>query len=80
MNCVAPGHIRGASLEEYFDWIAKQRSITPAEVADEIAALNALHHIATPEEIAPAVLFLASDLSRMITGQTLDVNCGRTFD
>lgn len=80
VNCVAPGHVRGASLDEYFDWIAEQRSITPDDVADEIATLNALHHIATPEEIAPAVLYFASDLSRMVTGQTLDVNCGRTMD
>ncbi len=80
VNCVAPGHIRGASLDEYFDWIAEQRGIAPDDVADEIAAQNAIHHLASPEEIAPAVLFFASDLSRVITGQTLDVNCGRTFD
>jgi len=79
VNCVAPGHIRGRSLDEYFDWIAGQRGIAAAEVADEIAAMNALHHLASPEEIAPAVLFFASDLSRAITGQTLDVNCGRTM-
>jgi NAD(P)-dependent dehydrogenase (short-subunit alcohol dehydrogenase family) len=79
VNCVAPGHIRGRSLDEYFDWIAAQRGVEPADVADEIAAMNPLHHLATPEEIAPAVLFLASDLSRVITGQTLDVNCGRTM-
>jgi NAD(P)-dependent dehydrogenase (short-subunit alcohol dehydrogenase family) len=41
--------------------------------------MNAIHHLATPEEIAPAVLFFASDLSKVITGQTLDVNCGRTM-
>ena len=80
VNCVAPGHIRGASLDEYFEWIAGQRGVSPDVVADEIAAMNPLHHLAAPEEIAPAVLFFASDLSRVITGQTLDVNCGRTFD
>jgi NAD(P)-dependent dehydrogenase (short-subunit alcohol dehydrogenase family) len=79
VNCVAPGHIRGQSLEEYFEWIAAQRGVTPDDVAQEIAAMNAIHHLATPEEIAPAVLFFASDLSRVITGQTLDVNCGRTM-
>ena len=79
VNCVAPGHIRGKSLEEYFDWIASQRGITPEDVADEIAAMNAIHHLAAPEEIAPAVLFFASDLSKVVTGQTLDVNCGRTM-
>jgi NAD(P)-dependent dehydrogenase (short-subunit alcohol dehydrogenase family) len=79
VNCVAPGHIRGRSLDEYFDWIAAQRGIEAAEVADEIAAMNPLQHLASPEEIAPAVLFFASDLSRVVTGQTLDVNCGRTM-
>ncbi len=80
VNCVAPGHIRGGSLDEYFEWIAEQRGTTPEAVADEIATQNPLHHLASPEEIAPAVLFFASDLSRVITGQTLDVNCGRTFN
>jgi len=79
VNCVAPGHIRGRSLDEYFAWISEQRGTTPEAVADEIASQNALAHLASPEEIAPAVLFFASDLSRVITGQTLDVNCGRTM-
>ena len=80
VNCVAPGHIRGETLEEYFAWIAEQRGVTTEVVADEIAAMNPLHHLPAPDEIAPAVLFFASDLSRVVTGQTLDVNCGRTFD
>jgi len=80
VNCVAPGHIRGESLEEYFEWIAGQRGVAPEVVADEIAAMNPLHHLPAPAEIAPSVLFFASDLSRVVTGQTLDVNCGRTFD
>jgi len=80
VNCVAPGHIKGRSLDEYFEWIAEQRGVTPDDVADEIKAMNPLHHIPTPDEIAPAVLFFASDLSRVVTGQTLDVNCGRTMD
>jgi NAD(P)-dependent dehydrogenase (short-subunit alcohol dehydrogenase family) len=79
VNCVAPGHIRGRSLDEYFDWIAEQRGVAPSDVADEIAVMNPLQHLASPEEIAPAVLFFASDLSRVVTGQTLDVNCGRTM-
>ena len=79
VNCVAPGHIDGTSLRRYFAWIAEQRGITPADVYDEIAGTNALHHIPTSEEISRAVLFFASPLSRVVTGQTLDVNCGRHF-
>jgi 3-oxoacyl-[acyl-carrier protein] reductase len=35
-----------------------------------------LRRIAEPEDIASAVLFLASEESRCITGATLDVNGG----
>jgi NAD(P)-dependent dehydrogenase (short-subunit alcohol dehydrogenase family) len=77
VNCVAPGHIWGASLEGYFAWLAHGRGVTPQQVYDEIASLNPLHSIPTSEEIARSVLFFASDLSRVVTGQTLDVNCGR---
>jgi NAD(P)-dependent dehydrogenase (short-subunit alcohol dehydrogenase family) len=77
VNCVAPGHIWGKSLAHYFDWLAAQRGVAPEVVYGEIAGLNPLHHIATSEEISRAVLFFASDLSRVVTGQTLDVNCGR---
>ena len=79
VNCVAPGHIWGRSLEQYFEFLAARRGVTAQAVYDEIAAGSALNHIATSEEIARVVLFFASDLSRVITGQTLDVNCGRTL-
>jgi NAD(P)-dependent dehydrogenase (short-subunit alcohol dehydrogenase family) len=79
VNCVAPGHIAGPVLDEYFAWNAERRHVTPEAVEAEIAALNALPRIATPEEIADTVVFLASDLARGVTGQSLDVNCGRTL-
>jgi NAD(P)-dependent dehydrogenase (short-subunit alcohol dehydrogenase family) len=79
VNCVAPGHIRGDSLDEYFAWIAARRGVDVDTVAGEIASMNALPHLASPDEIAGAVVFFASDLSRMVTGQALDVNCGRTL-
>jgi NAD(P)-dependent dehydrogenase (short-subunit alcohol dehydrogenase family) len=80
VNCVAPGHIWGRSLQHYFEFLAERRGVTAQAVYDEIAATTALNHIATSEEIARVVLFFASDLSRVITGQTLDVNCGRTLN
>ena len=78
VNCVAPGHIWGESLRVYFDWQAKQRGVTGDDIYREVASLSALEHIATPEEIAGTVAWFASDRSRVVTGQTIDVNCGRT--
>jgi len=40
------------------------------------AANSDLKRLPTEDEVASAILFLASDLSSGITGQTLDVNCG----
>jgi enoyl-[acyl-carrier-protein] reductase (NADH) len=39
----------------------------------------ALRRIATEDEVANAVLFLASDFASGVTGATLDVNAGQLF-
>jgi NAD(P)-dependent dehydrogenase (short-subunit alcohol dehydrogenase family) len=79
VNSVVPGYIWGPSLQWYFNDLAKKRGVTPQQVYDEVAGEGALHHIPTSEEIAPAVVFFASDASRVITGQSLDVNGGNVF-
>jgi NAD(P)-dependent dehydrogenase (short-subunit alcohol dehydrogenase family) len=43
------------------------------------SALVPLGAMATPDEIADVAVFLSSDLSRHITGQTLQVNGGTNF-
>ena len=79
VNSVVPGYIWGASLEGYFKLLAKQQGITPEEVYASVAKHTALNHIPHSQEIADAVLFFASDLSRVVTGQALDVNGGHFF-
>jgi NAD(P)-dependent dehydrogenase (short-subunit alcohol dehydrogenase family) len=76
VNSVAPGHIWGDSLKWYFGYLAKKRGITAEQVYEETAAPIDLGRLPEPDEIADAVVFLASDLARAITGQCLDVNCG----
>jgi NAD(P)-dependent dehydrogenase (short-subunit alcohol dehydrogenase family) len=79
VNSVVPGYIWGPSLAGYFKLLAKQQGTTAEAVKAEIAARTALNHIPDSEEIADAVLFFASDLSRVVTGQALDVNGGHFF-
>lgn len=79
VNTVVPGYIWGAALAGYFQSLAAQQGVTPEAVYDQIAARTALRHIPTSAEIADAVLFFASDLSRVVTGQALDVNGGHHF-
>jgi NAD(P)-dependent dehydrogenase (short-subunit alcohol dehydrogenase family) len=79
VNSVVPGYIWGPALQRYFAMLAQQQQTTPEAVYAEIASRTALHHIPTSAEIADAVVFFASDLSRAVTGQALDVNGGHFF-
>jgi NAD(P)-dependent dehydrogenase (short-subunit alcohol dehydrogenase family) len=76
VNSVVPGYIWGEALQRYFAHLATEQGSTPEAIYAEIASRTALNHIPTSEEIAGAVVFFASDLSRAITGQALDVNGG----
>jgi NAD(P)-dependent dehydrogenase (short-subunit alcohol dehydrogenase family) len=79
VNSVVPGYIWGPALQGYFQMLAKQQGTTPDAIYAQIASRTALNHIPTSEEIADAVIFFASDMSRVITGQALDVNGGHFF-
>ena len=79
VNSVVPGYIWGPALERYFADLARQRGTTPEAVYAEVASRTALGRIPTSEDVAAAVVFFASDLSRAVTGQALDVNAGHYF-
>ena len=48
----------------------------PAEVFTQTAAHTPLQRVAEPEDIANAVMFLASDMAGYITGQYIPINGG----
>src|SRR5207247_10875999 len=79
VNSVVPGYIWGPALERYFEQLAAQQGSTPVAVYAEIASRTALGRIPDSDDVAAAVVFFASDLSRAVTGQALDVNAGHYF-
>jgi NAD(P)-dependent dehydrogenase (short-subunit alcohol dehydrogenase family) len=79
VNSVVPGYIWSDKMEAYFHHLATEQGRKYEEVRAEIANKTALHRIPDSSEIADAVLFFASDLSRGCTGQALDVNGGHYF-
>ncbi len=76
VNSVAPGYIWADSLKWYFGYLAGQRGVDPQQIYAEAAATTDLGRLPEPDEIADAVVFLASPMARAITGQCLDVNSG----
>ena len=69
VNAVGPGVIRTPLTERYFQ---------DAEQTQRIKALHAMGRWGEPDEIAKAILFLASDEASFCTGTILIVDGGWT--
>lgn len=77
VNCVAPGMVDGPRFrEKVCRNMALKLGITEEEAAQRHAEDYALKRISTDADIAQACLFLASDVSRQITGVDLPVDGG----
>jgi 3-oxoacyl-[acyl-carrier protein] reductase len=53
---------------------------TPDEVFDAIASMTPLQQVTSVQDFADALLFFATESSRAVTGQTLTVDGGLTFN
>jgi 3-oxoacyl-[acyl-carrier protein] reductase len=77
VNCVAPGMVDGPRFRlKVVPEMAKRLSISEAAAVEKHAADYALRRVSTDEDVAHACLFLASDVSRQITGVDLPVDGG----
>jgi 2-hydroxycyclohexanecarboxyl-CoA dehydrogenase len=83
LNVVCPGTTMPDSDEEVgiaSMWASEElRSWNTPEMRARIAKLYPLRRIGRPEDVARAVVFLASDAAAFITGQTLSASGGYTM-
>jgi meso-butanediol dehydrogenase / (S,S)-butanediol dehydrogenase / diacetyl reductase len=80
VNCVCPGFVRTSMQEREVVWEGKLRGMEPDAVRREYIALTPLGRLEEPEDVADIVLFLASDLSRFLTGEAINASGGVTMD
>jgi 2-keto-3-deoxy-L-fuconate dehydrogenase len=73
-NAIAPGTVDTPSLEERINAYAD-----PLEARKAFIARQPMGRLAKPEEIAPIVVFLASDESAFATGNVYSVDGGMTI-
>jgi len=76
VNAVAPGPLYGERMDTIIREKARVRGTTPRAIFDEYLSEQALQRFTSPVDVAYAVLFLSTDESRQITGQTLAVDGG----
>lgn len=77
VNCVAPGMVDGPRFrEKVCAEMAQRLGITPEQAAIRHAEEYALRRVTNDVDVANACLFMASDVSRQITGVDLPVDGG----
>lgn len=80
VNCVCPGYVQTGMQDREIDWEAELRGMTKDQVVALYRADVPLGRLETPEDVAKAVVFLASDSARYITGEALAVHGGSYMD
>jgi 3-oxoacyl-[acyl-carrier protein] reductase len=76
INNVGPGYTATARMKELAESKAQRKGNTAAEYETEIAQTIPLQRFAQPEEIADAIVWLASERASYVTGQTVLVDGG----
>jgi NAD(P)-dependent dehydrogenase (short-subunit alcohol dehydrogenase family) len=80
VNAIAPGAVEGERIERVFNIAAKNMGVTYEQVVANSNARSALGRMVKPEEVAALAVFLASEQSSAITGQTINIDAGTNFN
>jgi meso-butanediol dehydrogenase/(S,S)-butanediol dehydrogenase/diacetyl reductase len=77
VNAVSPGPVKGEHITHAMRAKAKATNIPFEEIMENLAANSSLKRMAEESEVAAVAVFLASDESSAVTGQTISVSCGQ---
>jgi len=74
VNAICPGGVAGARIEHVIERKAALRDVPPDVVRDEMLGKTSLNRFVTAEDIANAIVFLASPVGANISGHALPVD------
>jgi NAD(P)-dependent dehydrogenase (short-subunit alcohol dehydrogenase family) len=75
-NCICPGPIEGDRIERVMRARAEALNAPYEQIRAQFLSQAALNRMATEEECARVALFLVSEASAGLTGQTINVDAG----
>ncbi|MFN3550124.1 MAG: SDR family NAD(P)-dependent oxidoreductase [Mesorhizobium sp.] len=76
VNAICPGYVETEMLEQSIARVMEKTGRSAAEARAGFAAFNPNHRLIQPEEVAAAVLWLASDAAISVTGQPIAISGG----
>jgi len=76
VNSLCPGVVLTPMWDEMIEDYARKRDVKPEEVVPYLERKSPMGRLCTPEEVARAAVFLASDAASCITGQAVNVSGG----
>ena len=79
VNALAPGVVDTPMWDRVDALFARHENLEIGEKKREVAAANPMGRMGNPDDVARVALFLASDLSRYVTGQTVNVDGGNVL-
>ena len=74
VNAICPGLVEGARIKAVYTIKAKLRGVAPEVVRDEMIAKTSLRRMVSADDIANAIVFLASPLGANISGHALPID------
>ncbi|MBE3604037.1 SDR family oxidoreductase [bacterium] len=76
VNCICPGAVEGDRIERVMHARAEALGVPYEQIRKGFESGAALQRIVTEAEVARVAVFLVSDLSAGVTGQTINVDAG----
>ncbi|MGA2411506.1 MAG: SDR family oxidoreductase [Candidatus Binataceae bacterium] len=80
VNCICPGAVEGDRIERVIQARAEATKTPYDQVKRNFTSTAAMQRMVTEEEVARVSLFLVSELSAGVTGQTINVDAGNIMN